>query len=111
MLRLGQVLEGGSLSDKKVLDLLDAEFVNAWILHKDLVAIAESETADPELRRMAKQVRAWTRKHVLMPVGIQVVSPAGELLAKASVNRDRLFGRGGDKYYGILKAGLDAAKR
>lgn len=61
---------------------------------------------------MASTALERTREHRLMPVGIQVLSPAGALLAKASVNRDFLMGaQGTPKYLRILRDGLQAAGR
>ena len=56
---------------------------------------------------MARLVNDRARKHRLMPVGIQVMSPKGDLLSKASVNDDMLMGSAASgKYLRILQAGL-----
>jgi hypothetical protein len=95
-----------------VLELLAKRFVNAWILHKDLVVLAADEAVDADLRAAARTALERIKKHRLSPVGIQVVAPDGALLSRGSVNADMLMGSAGStRYLRILEAGLPEGTR
>lgn len=64
-----------------MLERLEREFVNCWVLHKDLEPLMTRKD-DPELARVARVVS----KAYQYPVDSQVLSPAGELLAQAGVD-------------------------
>jgi hypothetical protein len=88
-----------------VLEVLERDFVNAWILQQDLDALADDRTLAPELRKVVVQIRDGGRKHRLFPVGIHVLRADGELCAKGAVN-ELMGGRMAERYLKVLAEGL-----
>lgn len=74
-------MRAGPLSDSRVLERLEREFVCTWVLADDLPDLAESAT-DERVRAVAKTCR----ENYLYPVDSQVLSPAGELLDHICAN-------------------------
>ncbi len=65
-----------------VLDLLDREFINCWILAKDLEAIAKSDAQQAAVRTAA----AAARKRYDYPVDTQIMRPDGAPLSHVGAN-------------------------
>lgn len=87
--------------------MLERDFVNAWILHKDLDALAKDAKLDAELRQVVTRIRDQGREHRLFPVGIHVLRADGELCSKGSVNELMMSPGGMAKAYReVLAEGL-----
>ena len=59
---------------------MNKDFVNAWVLAKDLPRLAEA-SSDEDFRKLC----ATLKQHYTYPVDSIVVSPAGEVLEQRSV--------------------------
>ena len=64
-----------------MLERLEQEFVNAWVLHRDLQPLVQQK-GDAELARVARIVSEAYR----YPVDSLVLSPEGKLLDRASAD-------------------------
>ena len=91
-------MRAGPLSDTRVLERLERDFVCTWVLAKHLPAIAE-HAEDPFVRQVAKT----SHENYLYPVDSQVLSPEGELLDHVCANDHE---RSSAAHYLVL---LDAA--
>ena len=74
-------MRAGPLSDKRVLRVLKNEFVNTWIVAKDLGPVAAG-AEDESVRNLAQLASA----NYLYPVDSQVYSADGELLDHVCAN-------------------------
>lgn len=95
-------MRAGPLSNHKVIAELEQNFVNSWILIRDIRALAKDESVDADVRRIAKDVF----KRSIYPVDIQVIDADGKMLSQGSVNRDLLrTRRPAQRYLEILSEG------
>jgi hypothetical protein len=69
------MLRAGPLSSPEVIGLLNECFVSSWVLAKDLEHLSLDPAASPELRELARALRARYE----YPVDTQVVMPDGRL--------------------------------
>lgn len=75
------MLRAGPLSSPEVMEVLERDYVNAWVLSKTLPRIA-AEPGDVHVRALA----GLAHENFLSPVDIQIFSPAGELIDHECAN-------------------------
>ena len=83
-----------------MIELLNAKFVNAWVLARDLEALRDDSVLSLEVRALAGDLLDDYR----YPVDSQIRAPDGRLLARAAANEI-----GGDVavYLEILRSALE----
>lgn len=69
-------MRAGPLSHPDNVELLNRDFVNAWVLAKDLPTLA-AESEDSAVQAVARQCE----EHFVYPVDSHVLSPTGEFIA------------------------------
>jgi hypothetical protein len=74
-------VRAGPLSSTTILQILEQEFVNSWVLARDLPALAAG-ASDPEVRATIQLIE----KSYLYPVDSQILAPWGELLDHVCAN-------------------------
>ena len=101
-------MRAGPLSDPAVVRLLNAKFVNTWVLVQKLPSLRDGPPGDA--RRLSKAVTAALQPK--SPVDCFVFTPDGELVSVRPVH-DVLFHRNGptDAYLTFLKEALEKVKQ
>ncbi|HEX6884521.1 MAG TPA: hypothetical protein VF530_14185 [Planctomycetota bacterium] len=74
-------MRAGPLSDDRVLDRLERDFVCTWILHDDLVRLGEGSGPWAPIAKDVAEAYAY-------PVDSLVLSCEGEILAHVAANDD-----------------------
>lgn len=104
-------MRAGPLSDKKVIQYLNDNFINTWVLKPTLPGLRDKATA-ADTRRLASAVLDARQKH--SPVDCVVLSPDLAFVAVKPLH-DLLFGRKeGDlpsRYRAFLTEALEKAKK
>lgn len=96
-------MRAGPLSNSRVIDELNQNFINTWILMGELKKMALDDNENEQERTLAQTMM----KRFLYPVDSQIMAPGGELLGQLSTNRDLMRVRNpSEVYLDALKKGL-----
>jgi hypothetical protein len=102
-------LRAGPLSDGKIIETLNGNFVNTWVLNRRLEAL-KNQASDPNTRLLAKAVFSARVKG--SPVDSLVFSPQLELIARQPANDLLLsYREARSRYQSFLTSGLEKLKR